>query len=41
MMFCERFHLTPFEYNNLPKKLIEEWVMMANIKDQSEKAKQS
>ncbi len=41
MTFCERFHLTPFEYYALPKGLVEKWTMMANIKDSVEKTMQS
>ncbi len=41
MLFCERFRLTPQEYYNLPKSLIDLWVSMSNIREAVEKTKET
>lgn len=40
MKFCERFHLTPFEYLALPASLVELWSSMAEVEAGIEKANQ-
>lgn len=31
MKFCEKFHLTPFEYGQLPSNLVSLWSQMSSI----------
>ena len=38
MKFCERFHMTPFEYRALPQGLIKTWLQMSRIEAGKEKA---
>jgi hypothetical protein len=37
MVFCERFHMTPFEFRRLPYQLITLWSAMAKVADAAQK----
>jgi len=33
MKFCELFRVSPFEYDNLPTKLVDSWLLMKNLEN--------
>lgn len=35
MKFCQKFHMTPFEYRALPLELVKSWIQMSKIEDNS------
>ncbi len=34
MKFCETFGMNPMEYDELPRSLVDEWLLMKNLESQ-------